>query len=119
MLLIKRCLLCFCIICIGLACKQKPLLSHAQMANILLDMQLADSYSNFVGTNADKSTKLMRNKDSLNYYYSSVFEHHKINAKKFETAYNWYSHRPADLDSILSIMQKKTEAWNKELDKMK
>ncbi len=95
------------------ACDKKPSISKHQMAKILLDLQTADAYTLFTASDSDKLSKLLRNKDSLDFYYASVWKHYKIDTNIFKENMDWYANHPAELDSVVSIMEKTALSWNK------
>jgi hypothetical protein len=95
-------------------CKQNAPMKHAAMSKILIDMQLADAYTNIMADSISKTNPLMRNKDSVNYYYTQIFKHHNISETAFKKAFNWYASNPKEMDSVISLMQNTTTLWNKE-----
>jgi hypothetical protein len=108
----KKVVLLSLVLWAALGCKQAKIINHQKMANLLLDMQLADAYTNLIANDSDKVTKLMRNSDSLNFYYNTIFMHHKVDSNTFRTNYEWYIAHPHELDSVLKIMEKETGKWN-------
>jgi hypothetical protein len=73
------------------------------MGNILLDIQLAETYSMGIGPDSTKS-RFNKNYDSLEVFYSAILKHYHLSFAKFNEALNWYKQRPIQADSLLSLV---------------
>ncbi|RYZ26573.1 MAG: DUF4296 domain-containing protein [Sphingobacteriales bacterium] len=85
------------------SCKQgqeTPPVARDKMSRILLDMQLAEAYSQGLGN--DPRNKFEKNADSLTGFYTSVLKHYNLSFEDFEEALTWYKERPPMLDSLYS-----------------
>lgn len=93
------------LIFVGLgACQQpkmpSPPIPMAKMEKILLDLQLAETYS--LGLGDSIANRFTKNKDSLAVFYQAIFDHHQITADSFVTAMKWYKNYPALTDSLFT-----------------
>jgi hypothetical protein len=77
-----------------------PPVAPDKMSKILLDMQIAETYS--LGLGDSVTNKFEKNYDSLNVFYRSVFNKYDISFEDFKDAMKWYEARPLKMDSLLS-----------------
>lgn len=70
------------------------------MSKILLDMQVAETYS--LGLGDSVNNKFEKNYDSLNAFYTSILKKYNVSFEDFNDAVVWYQKRPARMDSLLS-----------------
>lgn len=95
-----------------LACnnaEDKPHLSKEKMRDILLDINIAESYSSMVrDTIYGIGTK---NADSLAAFYKAIFTHHHISRQEYEASLAWYKSNPAEMDSLFSSLVPTATAW--------
>jgi hypothetical protein len=85
------------------ACKQgqeAPPIPEEKMGKILVDIHLAETYSQGLGDSA--KNKFEKNTDSLTGFYTSILKHHDLSFKEFNEALEWYKERPVILDSLYS-----------------
>lgn len=85
-----------------MSCKSlpdNPPIPQKDMSAILLDMQIAETYSQGLGDSV--TNKFEKNYDSLNGFYSSVLKKYKISFEDFEEAMDWYQSRPVLMDSLM------------------
>lgn len=85
------------------ACKQgqeTPPIPEEKMGKILVDIHLAETYSQGLGDSA--KNKFEKNSDSLTGFYTSILKHHDLSFKEFNEALEWYKERPVILDSLYS-----------------
>lgn len=83
-----------------LSCHQKeqPPISREKMADVVLDLHLAEVYSSIARDSAySVSAKKM---DSLAVYYKDVLHHHNISEEQYTAIVNWYKINPQELDSV-------------------
>jgi len=72
------------------------------MEKILLDLQLAETYS--LGLGDSIKNRFTKNKDSLAVFYQAVFAHHKVTDDRFIQAMNWYARHPGLAESLFHIV---------------
>src|SRR5690606_14260989 len=86
------------------SCKQpkppSPPVPLEKMEKILLDLQLAETYS--LGLGDSIRNRFTKNKDSLAVFYQAIFAHHGITADSFISAMNWYENYPDLTDSMFT-----------------
>jgi hypothetical protein len=90
-------------LCTFASCKQgqeKPPVPQDKMSSIILDLQLAETYSQGLGDSV--KNRFEKNTDSLAVFYTSVLKHHKMSFEEFQEAFQWYKDRPMLLDSLYS-----------------
>lgn len=75
-------------------------LPKEKMQQILLDINLAEAYSTMAKDSLHKTGA--KNIDSLAAYYATIFRHHKITQKQFQTSLAWYKLHPNDMDSLFN-----------------
>lgn len=83
------------------SCKQEqetPPVPEEKMGKILVDIHLAETYSQGLGDSA--ANKFEKNKDSLTGFYTSILKHYNLSFKEFNEAMEWYKARPIVLDSL-------------------
>jgi hypothetical protein len=83
------------------SCKQgqeTPLVSEEKMEKILVDIHLAETYSQGLGDSV--TNKFEKNLDSLTGFYTSILKHYNLSFKEFNEALEWYKERPVTLDSL-------------------
>jgi hemerythrin superfamily protein len=77
-----------------------PPIPKEKMERILLDINLAESYSTMV---KDSSYKVgQKNSDSLGTYYKEIFDHYHVTAEEFQTSLSWYKARTNEIDTLFS-----------------
>jgi hypothetical protein len=79
-----------------------PPIPQKKMADIVLDMQIAEIYSQGLGDSV--KNKFEKNYDSLNGFYASVLKHYNISYSEFNEAMNWYKSHPQLMDSLFLKM---------------
>jgi hypothetical protein len=79
------------------------------MQQVLLDINLAEAYSNMVKDSTHKGNT--KNLDSLAVYYRDIFAHHKITQQQFDNSMNWYKLHPDDLDTLYSNILPIVNRW--------
>lgn len=77
-----------------------PPVATDKMSKILLDMQIAETYS--LGLGDSVTNKFEKNYDSLGVFYRSIFKKYDISFEDFKDAMKWYEERPPKMDSLLS-----------------
>jgi hypothetical protein len=82
--------------------QETPPVAREKMGAILLDLQLAETYSQGLGDST--KNRFEKNRDSLTGFYASVLKHHNLDFKEFEEAMTWYKHHPMILDSVYNNM---------------
>lgn len=112
------------VVLIGLtACKNKTLqdapIPISNMAKILADMHLAESYSLGLGDSA--RNKFDKNYDSLTVFYHTVLNHYKLSINQFDDALNWYKSKPVFMDSLYQCIELRMDDLRKDykLDELK
>ncbi|KAA5532279.1 DUF4296 domain-containing protein [Taibaiella lutea] len=86
-----------------LGCKSlpdNPPVAPEKMSKVLLDMQIAETYS--LGLGDSVTNKFEKNYDSLSVFYRSVLKKYDISFEDFKDAMQWYEARPLKMDSLLS-----------------
>jgi hypothetical protein len=78
----------------------QPPLSKETMRSVLLDLNMAESYSTMVKDTIRGSSS--KNPDSLGTYYQAVFKHYGISRDEFDKSMAWYKERPNEMDSLFS-----------------
>lgn len=95
------------LICLSLnSCKkhqEQPPVPIDKMGKVLVDIQLAETYSLGLGPDSTRS-RFSKNYDSLEVFYSSILKHHNLSFAKFNEAMAWYQERPKQEDSLLSLV---------------
>src|ERR1700744_5957983 len=81
-----------------------PPISVSKMSKVILDMQIAEIYSQGLGDSV--KNKYEKNYDSLNSFYTSILKHHNITFEDYNNAINWYKNHPILMDSIFSSVSK-------------
>jgi hypothetical protein len=77
-----------------------PPVPSEKMSKILLDMQIAETYS--LGLGDSVTNKFEKNYDSLGVFYRSIFKKYDVSFEDFKDAMKWYEERPPKMDSLLS-----------------
>lgn len=88
-------LLCFA------SCKaprEKPPIPFREMKALMLDIHLAETYSQGLGDTT--GNKFDKNYDSLPVFYASVLKHYNLSFEEFNEALEWYRERPMQMDSL-------------------
>jgi hypothetical protein len=88
---------------------KQPHLSKEKMRAILLDINIAESYSSMVRDTINRIGA--KNPDSLAAFYKAIFDHHKISREEYETSLAWYKSNPAEMDSLFSSLIPVATAW--------
>src|SRR5579875_3304443 len=89
-----------------LGCKNPVSNDHLppkEMGNILIDLHLAEVYSDYAYKDTAKRIPV-KNLDSLSVFYKDVFAHYHTTQQQFDNSLKWYKQHPEDLDSIYSNM---------------
>ncbi len=81
-----------------------PPIAINKMSKILLDIQIAESYS--MGLGDSVKNKYEKNYDSLNSFYISILKHHNISYDDYNDAMKWYKDHPVMMDSLFSAVTK-------------
>lgn len=68
------------------------------MQEILVDMHLAESYSQGLGDST--ANRFQKNYDSLAGFYTSILKHHDLSFEDFNEALEWYKERPMRIDTL-------------------
>jgi len=98
----------FLLLCTGIllcwlftGCKQgqeTPPVPQEKMEQVLLDMHLAETYSQGLGDST--KNKFEKNYDSLSGFYTSILKHYDLSFEDFNKALEWYKKRPAMADTL-------------------
>jgi hypothetical protein len=104
------------------ACKQgqeTPPIPEKKMGKILVDIHLAETYSQGLGDSA--TNKFEKNTDSLAGFYTSILKHYNLSFKEFNEALEWYKERPVTLDSLygkvlIQLIELKAQKGIKDID---
>jgi hypothetical protein len=89
------------LLCSIFSCKQgqeKPPVPEEKMQEILVDMHLAESYSQGLGDSS--VNRFQKNYDSLASFYTSILKHHSLSFEDFNEALEWYKERPMRIDTL-------------------
>lgn len=104
---LKNCTIVCILFCLSLcSCKKEP--EHPpvpidKMKHILLDLQLAETYSLGLGPDSTIS-RFSKNYDSLEVFYFAILNHYHLSFAQFNEALKWYKARPEQSDSLLSLV---------------
>lgn len=114
-------LLPLCVMVIATSCnyfkREEKHLPPEKMRALLLDINIAESYSTMV---KDSTRKIgSKSTDSLAAYYKTIFEHHHITKGAFDTSLAWYKQHPAEFDSVLASAVKIAMRWRDSAAKKK
>ncbi len=92
--------------CISIiSCKPKEPNNHLSpvlMQKLLLDVNMAETYSTFQKDSLHKQGG--KNMDSLAAHYKDILAHYKLSPEEFAENLEWYKDHPDDLDSIYDDM---------------
>jgi len=94
-------LLCLIVPAVLQGCRQgaeQPPVPEEKMQDILLDIHLAEAYSQGLGDSA--RNRFEKNYDSLASFYTSILKHHSLSFEAFNEALEWYKERPASIDTL-------------------
>ncbi len=78
--------------------REQPPVPEEVMESVLLDLHLAESYSQGLGK--DVKDHFEKNYDSLSGFYTSILKHYNLPFAEFNDALDWYKKRPERLDSL-------------------
>lgn len=92
-------------------CKKESHLSIQTMSNILLQMHLAESYSQILPK--ENTTIMTKNIDSLKNFDAAIFKEFHTTKEEFEQSLNYYKSKPELLDSIYQIIMNETNLLQK------
>jgi len=99
-------LLLLCFILLATACKMPDEndnhLSPERMANLMVDIHLAETYSTLVKDSTHTPGK--KNPDSLAAFYKDIFAHHHTTMEEFSKSLTWYKAHPNEMDSLYNGM---------------
>jgi hypothetical protein len=89
------------------SCKSKkpqPPIPEKTMEKVIVDIQLAESYSLGISsdTGRESITRFQKNTDSLFNFYSAILNHYDLSYATFREAVDWYKNHPDNLDTLLS-----------------
>lgn len=85
--------------------KSEEHLSREKMIDLLTDIHIAEVYSSMAGDSLHRV--LTKNIDSVAVYYKSILNHHNLSLEEFRNSLDWYSHNPAEMDSVYIGIQNK------------
>lgn len=84
--------------------KPQPPVSEKTMEKVIVDIQLAESYS--LGMSSENSqpslTNFNKNTDSLYQFYSAILNHYNLSYEQFKKAVDWYKNHPDNMDTLLN-----------------
>lgn len=83
--------------------KEEPHLSQEKMRAMLMDLQLAETYSSLVLKDSTHPV-IDKNMDSLAVYYKEIFNHYGVTQSEFERSVKWYQMHPDEIDSVYARM---------------
>lgn len=78
--------------------KETPPVPEEQMQQVLLDIHLAETYSQGLGDSTPN--RFQKNYDSLAGFYTSILKHHNMSLASFNEAMAWYRERPSRIDTL-------------------
>lgn len=84
--------------------KPAPPIPLKEMQSIMMDLHLAEYYSQNLKKDSVREGRTEKNMDSLATFYNAVFDHHHITLEDYNKAFSWYASHPEMLDSIYSGM---------------
>lgn len=89
----------FCIVTIScnINSKNTPPIDPNTMQQILMDMHVAEYYSQGLG--AQQGT-FVKNMDSLTVFYAAIFKKYEIDLEKLKEIMDWYQQNPILFDTI-------------------
>lgn len=89
--------------------KEEKHLSPSKMKDVLLDVNIAESYSILL----EGGPPNMNNKqqDSLAVFYKRIFQHHQISEQDFSSSLEWYRNHPSEMDSVFNAAITMAAAW--------
>lgn len=98
-----------------LGCNNKPEkepIVRQKMAEILLDIHLAEAYAGVMsGVDTSANSKITgKNLDTLARSYASVLAHHQTSYSDFQNALQWYHLHPSNLDSVYALVLPKLDS---------
>ena len=110
----------FLLACLSVAgCKSKKTEEHLPtklMRDIMMDIQLAETYSTMQKDTLHKNTG-MKNMDSLAVFYKDIFAHYKVTKEQFTNSLDWYKNNPEEMDSLYNDMLPVITAMQNQLPK--
>ena len=80
-----------------------------KMRDILLDINIAETYSSMVKDSLRKPG--VKSPDSLASFYRIIFDRHHITRGAFDTSLAWYKLHPTEFDSLLGSMIPPATRW--------
>ena len=84
--------------------EEKPPVSIDKMKNILLDLQLSETYSTGLNTDTlNPAHRFTKNYDSLTLFYASILQHYNLSSVAFKDAMKWYEMNPPMMDSLITM----------------
>jgi len=84
-------------------------ISPKVMQKVLLDINLAESYSVLKRDSLHRPGT--KNIDSLSSYYKEIFNHYHITEQEFKESMEWYKNNPDQLDSIYNNNSQIIAKW--------
>lgn len=84
--------------------KPQPPVPEKTMESVLVDIQLAETYSVVMPFEIERSslTRFDKNTDSLYLYYSTILNHYGLSYDEFKGAMDWYKDHPDNMDTLLN-----------------
>lgn len=73
-------------------------LPATQMVNILSDMHMAETFSRIASVNTGIYD--VKDKDTLQKLYSSIYQYYKLDTAQFSEALQWYQQHPKEFDKV-------------------
>lgn len=84
-------------------------LSSKMMQKVMLDINLAESYSSIEKDSLHKHGE--KNLDSLSAHYRDIFAHYKITKEQFIESLNWYKNHSDVMDTLYANMMPVVTKW--------
>ncbi len=78
--------------------KERPPIPEKKMEAVLLDLHLAEVYSQGLGL--EQNQRYEKNYDTLPDLYLTVLKHYDLSLQSFDEAIQWYKEHPILLDSL-------------------
>ncbi|MGN7820287.1 DUF4296 domain-containing protein [Chitinophaga sp. 22536] len=82
----------------------KEYIQKDKMSRILVDMTLADAYSNEVSALTTPLPDSVR-QEKIKVYYKQILDLHKVSVKDFMASYNWYESHPDRMKDVFEKVQ--------------
>lgn len=82
--------------------KKETHISPDVMAELMVDIQMAETYSTMVKDSVHINGK--KNPDSLAAFYKDILAHHNITMEQFSKSLEWYKAHPNEMDTLYNDM---------------